>query len=47
MSGPTGAGKTTFADLMIAHREESLARCDRMLRFQNCRVIADEPALSA
>jgi ATP-binding cassette subfamily C protein len=33
--------------LMIAHREESLARCDRMLRFQNCRVIADEPALSA
>jgi ATP-binding cassette subfamily C protein len=33
--------------LMIAHRDQSLAHCDRILRFQNGRLLADEPALTA
>jgi ATP-binding cassette subfamily C protein len=33
--------------VMIAHRAESLAYCDRMLRFQNGRFVADQPALTA
>jgi ATP-binding cassette subfamily C protein len=32
--------------VMIAHRDQSLAACDRMLRLQNGRAIADEPALT-
>jgi ATP-binding cassette, subfamily C, bacterial len=32
--------------VMIAHRDQSLAYCDRMLRLQNGRAIADEPALT-
>jgi ATP-binding cassette, subfamily C, bacterial len=31
--------------VMIAHREQSLDFCDRMLRLQNGRAVADEPAL--
>jgi ABC-type bacteriocin/lantibiotic exporter with double-glycine peptidase domain len=30
--------------VMIAHRDQSLAACDRMLRLQNGRAIADQPA---
>ena len=30
---------------MIAHREQSLDFCDRMLRLQGGRTVADEPAL--
>jgi ATP-binding cassette subfamily C protein len=30
--------------VMIAHRDQSLAYCDRMLRFQSGRLIADETA---
>jgi ABC-type multidrug transport system fused ATPase/permease subunit len=33
--------------VMIAHRDQSLAYCDRMLRFQNGGFVADEPALLA
>jgi ATP-binding cassette, subfamily C, bacterial len=33
--------------LMIAHRDQSLAHCDRIVRFQNGRLLADEPALTA
>jgi ATP-binding cassette, subfamily C, bacterial len=33
--------------VMIAHRDQSLAYCDRMLRFQNGKFVADEPALTA
>ena len=32
--------------VMIAHRDQSLAYCDRLLRLQNGRAIADEPALT-
>jgi ATP-binding cassette subfamily C protein len=32
--------------VMIAHRDQSLAHCDRMLRLQNGKAIADEPALT-
>ncbi len=32
--------------VMIAHRDQSLASCDRMLRVHNGRAIADEPALT-
>ncbi len=32
--------------VMIAHRDESLASCDRILRFQNGRILADAPALA-
>jgi ABC-type transport system involved in cytochrome bd biosynthesis fused ATPase/permease subunit len=32
--------------VMIAHRDQSLASCDRMLRLQDGRAIADEPALT-
>jgi ATP-binding cassette subfamily C protein len=31
--------------VMIAHRDQSLASCDRLLRLQNGRAIAEEPAL--
>jgi len=31
--------------VMIAHRDQSLAYCDRVLRLQNGRAVADEPAL--
>ena len=31
--------------VMIAHREQSLDYCDRMLRLQSGRTVADEPAL--
>jgi ABC-type multidrug transport system fused ATPase/permease subunit len=31
--------------VMIAHREQSLDFCDRMVRLQNSRAVADEPAL--
>jgi hypothetical protein len=31
---------------MIAHRDQSLAYCDRMLRFQNGGFVAGEPALT-
>jgi hypothetical protein len=33
--------------VMIAHREQSLAYCDRIVRCQNGRFVADEPALTA
>jgi len=33
--------------VMIAHREQSLAYCDRMLRFQNGQFVSTEPALTA
>jgi ATP-binding cassette subfamily C protein len=33
--------------VMIAHRAESLAYCDRMLRYQNGRFVAEQPALTA
>jgi ATP-binding cassette, subfamily C, bacterial len=32
--------------VMIAHRQESLSSCDRILRLQNGRLVAEEPALS-
>jgi ATP-binding cassette subfamily C protein len=32
--------------VMIAHRDQSLAHCDRVLRFQNGRLAAGEPALA-
>jgi ATP-binding cassette subfamily C protein len=32
--------------VMIAHRDQSLAHCDRMLRLPNGKAIADEPALT-
>ena len=32
--------------VMIEHRDQSLVHCDRMLRLQNGRAIADEPALT-
>jgi ATP-binding cassette subfamily C protein len=32
--------------VMIAHRDQSLASCDRTLRLQSGRAIADEPALT-
>jgi ATP-binding cassette subfamily C protein len=32
--------------VMIAHRDQSLASCDRMLRLQSGRAVADEPALT-
>jgi ABC-type bacteriocin/lantibiotic exporter with double-glycine peptidase domain len=32
---------------MIAHRDQSLADCDRMLRLENGRVVADAPALTS
>ena len=32
--------------VMIAHRDESLSFCDRILRLQNGRLAADEPALA-
>ena len=32
--------------VMIAHRDQSLAFCDRMLRLQNGKAITDEPALT-
>lgn len=32
--------------VMIAHREQSLALCDRRLRLQNGRAVAEEPALT-
>jgi ATP-binding cassette subfamily C protein len=32
--------------VMIAHRDQSLASCDHMLRLQNGRALADEPALT-
>ena len=32
--------------VMIAHRDQSLASCDHMLRLQNGRAPADEPALT-
>jgi ATP-binding cassette subfamily C protein len=32
--------------VMIAHRDQSLVSCDRMLRLQNGRAVADEPALT-
>ncbi len=31
--------------IMIAHRDESLSCCDRVLRFQTGRQVADQPAL--
>jgi ATP-binding cassette, subfamily C, bacterial len=31
--------------VMIAHRDQSLACCDRLLRLENGRAVADEPAL--
>jgi ATP-binding cassette subfamily C protein len=33
--------------VMIAHREQSLAYCDRIVRCQSGRFFADEPALTA
>lgn len=30
--------------IMIAHRDQSLAGCDRIIRFRNGRIVADEPA---
>ncbi|MGB8630428.1 MAG: ABC transporter ATP-binding protein [Xanthobacteraceae bacterium] len=33
--------------VMIAHRDQSLAYCDRVVRFQNGQFAADEPALVA
>jgi ATP-binding cassette subfamily C protein len=32
--------------VMIAHRDQSLASCDRMIRLQNGRALAGEPALT-
>ncbi len=32
--------------VMIAHRDQTLAFCDRMLRLQNGRAVAEEPALT-
>jgi ABC-type transport system involved in cytochrome bd biosynthesis fused ATPase/permease subunit len=32
--------------VMIAHRDQGLVSCDRMLRLQNGRAVADEPALT-
>jgi ATP-binding cassette subfamily C protein len=32
--------------VMIAHRDHSLASCDRVLRLENGRAVADEPALT-
>jgi ABC-type bacteriocin/lantibiotic exporter with double-glycine peptidase domain len=32
--------------IMIAHRDQSLASCDRMLRLQSGRAMADESALT-
>ena len=32
--------------VMIAHRDQSLASCDRILRLQSGRAVADEPALT-
>jgi ATP-binding cassette subfamily C protein len=32
--------------VMIAHRDQSLAHCDRLLRLQNGTAVADEPALT-
>ena len=32
--------------VMIAHRDQSLASCDRILRLQRGRAVADEPALT-
>jgi ATP-binding cassette, subfamily C, bacterial len=32
--------------VMIAHRDQTLAHCDRMLRFRNGTFVADEPALA-
>jgi len=32
--------------VMIAHRDQSLAFCDRRLRLQNGKAMADEPALA-
>ncbi len=32
--------------VMIAHRDQTLAFCDRILRLQNGRVVVDEPALT-
>ena len=32
--------------VMIAHRDQSLAFCNRMLRLQNGKAITDEPALT-
>src|SRR5215471_16769395 len=32
--------------IMIAHRDQSLASCDRMLRLENGRAVADEPGLT-
>src|SRR5437588_60670 len=29
--------------VMIAHRDQSLAYCDRVLRFENSRFVTDEP----
>jgi ATP-binding cassette subfamily C protein len=31
--------------VMIAHRDQSLSYCDRVLRLQNGRAVVDEPAL--
>jgi len=33
--------------VMIAHREQSLAYCDRMIRFQNGQFAASGPTLTA
>jgi ATP-binding cassette subfamily C protein len=33
--------------VMVAHREQSLAYCDRIVRCQSGRFLADEPALTA
>jgi ATP-binding cassette subfamily C protein len=32
--------------VMIAHRDQSLAECDRIVRLQNGRAVADERALT-
>ena len=32
--------------VMIAHRDQSLASCDRVLRLENGRAVADEPGLT-
>jgi ABC-type transport system involved in cytochrome bd biosynthesis fused ATPase/permease subunit len=32
------------AIVMIAHRDQSLAECDRIVRLQNGRAVADERA---
>ena len=29
--------------VMIAHRDQSLAYCDRVLRFENSKFVTDEP----